>query len=59
MISRVLGSKTGILGIDYYLKGLEWKVLRPFAMKLDAVFDSVQIDLNQQDQLDLKELIGL
>ena len=46
VITRVLGSKTGILGMEHYLGGLDWKVLRPYAMKLVAPFDFVQIDLN-------------
>ena len=32
--------------MEYYLKGFDWKVLRPFAMKLVAPFDCVQIDLD-------------
>ena len=47
VITRVLGGKTGILGMEHYLGGLDWKDLKPFAMKLVAPFHSVQIDLNQ------------
>ena len=50
VLTRVLENPTGILGVDFMLKGLFWTALRPNAMKLVAPFDSVTIDLSHQDQ---------
>ena len=59
VLTRVLENSTGILGIDFLLKGLFWTALRPNAMKLVAPFDSVTIDLTIEDQKVLRELIQL
>ena len=47
VLTRVLENPTGILGVDFMLKGLFWTALRPNAMKLVAPFDSVTIDLSE------------
>ena len=46
VLTRVLENPTGILGIDFMLKGLFWTALRPNAMKLVVPFNSVTIDLS-------------
>ena len=38
VLTRVLENPTGILGVDFMLKGLFWTALRPNAMKLVAPF---------------------
>ena len=45
VLTRVLENPTGILGVEFMLKGLLWTALRPNAMKLVAPFSSVTIDL--------------
>ena len=57
--TRVLKSFTGIKGSGYFLKGFPWEVLRPSAMKLVAPFDSLSIELDKKEQLDMKNLIRL
>ena len=61
MLTHVLKNTTGILsGLDYCMSGgLLWETLRPSAMKLAAPFNSITIDLDVQDQNQLKELIEL
>ena len=46
VLTRELENSTGILGIEFMLKGLLWTALRPNAMKLVAPFNSVTIDLS-------------
>ena len=46
VLTRVLSNSTGILGIDFMLKGLFWSALRPNAMKLIPPFSEVTIDLS-------------
>ena len=41
------------------IDGLLWETLRPFAMKLIVPFDSITIDLNENEQKILTELIKL
>ena len=49
-LTRVLESRTGIVGIGFMQQGLYWTTLRPHAMKLVAPFDYVMIDLDKEDQ---------
>ena len=50
---------TGIKGKELMIDGLLWETLRPFAMKLIVPFDSITIDLNENEQKILTELIKL
>ena len=51
-LARVLGEHTGILGASPRLlsRGLLWDKIKNFAMKLQAPFDSITIDLDVADQ---------
>ena len=57
--TRPLDEFTGIQGKDGYMQGIKWEVLRPHAMDLVAPFDSVVINLNENDEQKLKDLIKL
>ena len=61
VLTNILKNTTGILsGLDYCMSGgLLWEILRPSAMKLMAPFNYITIDLDVQDQNQLKELIEM
>ena len=58
-LTRVLKSDTGLKGVGFFLQGFTWETLRPFAMKLVVPFDSLSIDLDAQEQQDIKDLINI
>ena len=52
VFSRVLSERTGILGPSPKMlsKGLFWDKIKENAMQLKAPFDSLDIDLNPEEQ---------
>ena len=55
--TRPLDDFTGIIGLEGYVQGIKWSILKTHAMKLVAPFDSVVITLNEKDEQKLKDLI--
>ena len=59
VLTKPLKSTTGFYGTGILLNGFLWETLRPFAMNLVAPFDSITIDLNENEQKVLEDLINL
>ena len=61
MQTKPLKEETGIIGNGkrFKVKGIKWERLRPNAMKLIAPYNSISIDLNDEEQKILKNLILL
>ena len=49
VLTRRLDNFTGVLGLDAHTKGMLWEFLKAYAMKLTVPFDSIIIDLNQEE----------
>ena len=59
VLCRVLEDATGFYGIGFMQNGLLWTRIRESALKLKAPFESIVIDLDAEEQKELKSLIDL